>query len=195
MSKHSKTITYWGRRLAEAQQARQTARSVLAQAKVAQAAATTATAATAQAQAVVQGVAQAVQQQAHTQIAAIVTRCLAAVFPNPYKFHIAFERKRGKTEAQLQFIDQNDNTITDPLNEVGGGVIDVAAFGLRLAALVLASKPRRRLLLLDEPFANLSAEYRPVVAELIEELSHELGVQIILVTHYEEFHKGKVVKF
>ncbi|MCH8068353.1 MAG: ATPase, partial [Candidatus Marinimicrobia bacterium] len=73
-----------------------------------------------------QQVAQNIQQQAHDQIAGVVTRCLQAVFDDSYEFHIDFERKRGRTEAQLYF-SRNGNRL-DPMSASGGGCVDLASF-------------------------------------------------------------------
>lgn len=146
-----------------------------------------------QAQKLLQGVAEAVQQQAHQQIAAVVTRCLEAVFgEDAYEFVIQFEQKRGKTEAQLLF--RRDGLCVDPTSSAGGGVVDTASFALRLACLILSRPAKRRLLVLDEPFRFLSREYRPAVRELLLTLAKELGVQIIMVTHSTELVCGKVVE-
>jgi DNA repair exonuclease SbcCD ATPase subunit len=148
---------------------------------------------TAAAQAIIQQVARTCQQRAHRQIAAIVTRCLQAVFDDAYTFRIIFDRKpSGKTEPHLAFV--RDGVEYEPLDAAGGGVIDVAAFALRLAALLL-SVPRRRLLLcLDEPFRHLSKNHLPRVRGLLETLAAELKVQFIIVTHAEELQAGKVIE-
>lgn len=147
-----------------------------------------------QAQAIVQQVAEAVQQQAHEQVARMVTRCLQAVFGEEaaYTFKIDFERKRGRTEARLLFC--RDGMELEPLGAAGGGVIDVAAFALRLACLVLARPKRRRLLVLDEPWKHLSAEYRPAVRQLVLTLARELGIQFLICTHANELKIGKVIE-
>lgn len=145
------------------------------------------------AQKIVQGIAETIQEQAHQQIASIVTRCLEAVFgPEAYEFKIAFEQKRGKTEARLLFV--RDGMEIDPLFAAGGGVIDVAAFALRLACLLLARPQPRKLLVLDEPMKMLSADYHQPMRELLMRLSKELGVQIIMVTHASGLRIGKVIE-
>src|SRR4051812_23271268 len=58
-----------------------------------------------QAQGITQEVAEKVQQQAHQQIASVVTKALESVFEDSYEFKIVFERKRGRTEARLVFLD------------------------------------------------------------------------------------------
>ena len=149
--------------------------------------------ATQQAQAALQHIAAAVQQQAQGRIASIVSRCLRAVFgPDAYEFKIEFERKRGKTEARLLFV--RDGLEVDPLTASGGGAVDVAAFALRLAGLMLSRPPLRRLLVLDEPWRFLSSDRRPALRRLVEQLAAELDVQIILVTHSPDFVIGRCVE-
>lgn len=150
--------------------------------------------ATERAQLVARELAQEIQQQAHGRIAAVVTRCLEAVFgEGSYAFSIRFEEKRGKTDA-VMVLRQGDLEIEDFQQAVGGGVVDVVAFALRLAALRLARPARRMLLVLDEPFRFLSQQYRPAAAELLKSLSSDMGVQIVLVTHMEDFVLGKVIR-
>ncbi len=146
-----------------------------------------------EAQAIVQGVAQDVQQRVHSRIAALVTRCLKAVFgEDAYEFRIAFERKRGRTEARLYLV-RGDLEI-EPTEASGGGVVDVVGLGLRIACLMLHRPAKRKLLCLDEPLRHLSANYRPAARDLIEALAEELDIQFILVTHDEEFRIGNVVE-
>lgn len=146
------------------------------------------------AQKVLQVVAEAVQRQAHQEIAEIVNRCLDTVFEGEdYEFRIRFEQKRNRTEAQLS-LSRAGCDGGDGMECEGGGVVDVAAFGLRLASLLLSRPQKRKLLVLDEPFRFVSKEYRPAVAALLDALSREMNVQIIMVTHSEELMTGKVVR-
>lgn len=145
------------------------------------------------AQKIAQEVAKFCQESAVKQIEEIVTRCLSAVFgEDAYDFKISLVQKRGKTEAELLFTRDGNNI--DPLSSAGGGVIDVASFSLRLACLILSKPSRRKLLILDEPFKMLSAEYRPLVADLLEQLAKEMNIQFIIVSHHEEMQIGKVIK-
>lgn len=144
-----------------------------------------------EAQTLLQQLAQGVQQQAHACIAEIVSKCLEAVFVEPYEFKIEFERKRGKTEARLVFL-RNGHEI-DPLEGSGGGVIDVAAFALRLACLVLSNPASRKVMILDEPMKFLSKDYRPRFRELLKTISEDLQVQFIVVTHDPDLIGGVVV--
>ncbi len=137
-------------------------------------------------------VAQQIQQRVHDQIAAVVSRCLEAVFDDPYEFRLSFEQKRGRTEAKLSFI--REGMEISPMDGSGGGVIDVASFALRLACLMLTRPPGRRLVILDEPFKFVSEEYRERVKVMLEELADELGVQFVMVTHIDELQTGTVIE-
>ena len=145
-----------------------------------------------QAHKIIQEVAQVVQQEAHHRIASVVSRCLEAVFDDPYQFKIEFEQKRGRTEASLKFV--RNGMEVDPLSASGGGVVDVAAFALRLACLILLRPPVRRLMVLDEPWKHLSVQYRPRVRDLVETLADEMDMQFVIVSHSDEFRMGKVVE-
>jgi ABC-type thiamine transport system ATPase subunit len=146
---------------------------------------------TKEAQKHLQALAQALQQQAHKQIARIVSRCLKAVFGNEYDFRIEFEQKRGKTEADLLFL--KNGRKEDP-RLTSGGQRDVAGLALRLVALTLSNPAPRRLLLLDEPFSSLDNTNRPKIAALLETLSKELNLQIIMVTHIHDLELGTVIE-
>lgn len=136
----------------------------------------------------VTGVIGAMQAVTHERIATVVTRCLAFVFgPDAYAFAIRFEDK-GKVRFELT----RGGESFDPDDQVGGGVLDVAAFALRLA--VVTCLHAAKILVLDEPFRFVSREYRPAVARLLDVVAAEFGVQIIMVTHAEEMVCGRVIQ-
>lgn len=133
-----------------------------------------------------------VQERYHGQIMQIVSYCLKEVFgPDAYEFKIAFVQKRGQVEASLIF--ERDGEQFDPLNASGGGVLAVACFALRLSVLYLTKQSVRPFIVMDEPFAQLSVEYRERLAVLLEELADQFGFQFLLVTHEDAFQIGKLV--
>ncbi len=146
-----------------------------------------------EAQQILQRMIQGIQQSIHKRLADVVTRCLNAVFDDPYEFVIRFDRKRGKTEARLTFV-RDGKEFDDPLSQVGGGVIDVAALGLRLGCIMLMRPPVRRLVLLDEPGRFVAKVYRQKVRRMIERLAEDMGMQFVIVTHIEDFRMGKVIE-
>lgn len=145
-----------------------------------------------EAQKIIQSAAQATQESVHQRISKIVSEALQVVFDEPYEFKIEFVQKRGKTEAQLRFLREGTNF--DPEDEIGGGVVDLAAFALRVAAMILKRPTLNRLLILDEPFKFVSAKYVPMVRQLLEHLSSKLEVQFVIVTHNEDLHAGTVIR-
>lgn len=134
-----------------------------------------------------------VQERYHGQIMQIVSYCLKEVFgPDAYEFKIAFVQKRGQVEASLIF--ERDGEQFDPLNASGGGVLAVACFALRLAVLYLTKQSVRPFIVMDEPFGQLSVEYRERMAALLEELSNQFGFQFLLITHSEELELGRTFR-
>ena len=59
--------------------------------------------------------------------------------------------------------------------------MDVAAFALRIAAWSLGSTENT--LVIDEGFRFLSRDLQPRAADILSEISKELGLQIIQVSH------------
>ena len=143
------------------------------------------------AQEILQHLAQAVQEHAHKRIADVVSSCLAAVFEDPYEFKITFERKRGRTEARLSFV--RDGLEVDPLTASGGGMVDVASFAFRVACLMLHQPKLSRVVVLDEPFRYVSAQYQDNVRMMLEKLSEDLRVQIIFITHNPALATGRII--
>ena len=76
---------------------------------------------------IIQMVAKLTQSQLEIHISELVSLALEAVFPNPYKMVLRFETRRNRSEADLLLQDENGNLLS-PMDAVGGGVVDVAAF-------------------------------------------------------------------
>lgn len=142
----------------------------------------------------VQASAEEIQNHIHQQISKLVSKCLKAVFDDPYNFEIRFVKKRGKTDAQIVF--SRNGIEMNAKDGIGGGVLDVASFALRLACISLQNPRPRKLLILDEPFKFVSEkkEYRQRVRLLLETLSSEMGFQIVMVTHDPALTIGKVIE-
>jgi len=145
---------------------------------------------TTEAQQHLQLLAQKIQQQTHKQITKIVSRCMAAVFPDPYSLRVDFVRLRGKTEAKLIYYKEGHEV--DPLR-TSGGVLDISSLGLRIAQMLLSQPQSRKLLILDEPFGAVSAANLPKAAALLGTLSKEMQIQMVLVTHSTALEVGKVI--
>jgi hypothetical protein len=131
------------------------------------------------AQAFLQAVAQETQEKLKIHIEDIVQLALDPVFPGEYKFELIYEIKRGKTEAKLQFTTSGEEV--DIFGDDAGGVVNIASLGLLIAAWSLG--PTRNTIFLDEPFVQLSEDLQPYAAGMLKELSKELDLQFIIITH------------
>ena len=138
------------------------------------------------AQAFIQKVASDTQSKLKFHIEDIVNLALDSVFPNEYEFKVDFVPMRGKTEAHIVFTDKRSGREIDPMISNGGGAVDLACFALRLACHTL-ERDKDDIIILDEPFKFLSQDLRMRAGLLMRELSSKLGLQIIMVTHINEF--------
>lgn len=141
---------------------------------------------------ILQEVAASVQESAHKRISSLVTKCIRMVMGPSYTLIINFSKKRHKTEANI-YICKNGFKL-DPNDSSGGGVVDLAAFSLRVACLCMALPQGRKLICMDEPFKFLSPSYRPKARMMIEMLADELGIQFIFSTHSKKLQTGTIIE-
>lgn len=148
-------------------------------------------------QKIVQDVALATQNQLKLSVEPIIASALDIVYRDEaYGFQIDFEVKRNKTEASLYFT--RDGRKYSPLASSGFGVVDVAAFALRLALWNISKPVSRGVFVLDEPFKHVSENLQESVMEMVSTLSEKLGIQVIMITHNKESdvieHSDKVFR-
>ncbi len=137
------------------------------------------------AQIFLQKIAQETQEHLRFQIEDIVNLALETCFPGEYTFQIKFEISRGKTEAELVFLDQKTQRQIDPMNASGGGVVDLTTFALRIACYAL-ERGTDNVIVLDEPFRFLSRDLQQRAGEILKTLSERMNLQIIMVSHIGE---------
>lgn len=131
---------------------------------------------------VCQSVATEVQKQLSVKIDTIVNLALATCFGDEYTFKLNYVPARGKTEVEFLLL-QNGKEI-DPMNQNGGGLIDILCFALRVAVFNISHTDD--VMVFDEPFRFVSKGLREKVAEVVHTFSERLNIQIIEVTHVEE---------
>ncbi len=114
----------------------------------------------------------------------LVTNCLQAVFHNrDFQFKLNFQIKRNKMECVPTII-ENDRELS-PANEMGGGVLDIIAFAMRIVLWSMQYNKTRAFFMLDEPLrfcGNLISN----ACEMIKQISDGLGMQILIITHSDE---------
>ena len=134
---------------------------------------------------IIQVTARLTQSQLEIHISELVSLALEAVFPNPYKMVLKFETRRNRSEADLLLQDENGNLLS-PMDSVGGGVVDVASFALRIALFSLKRPKPRTVMIMDEPLRFLSSDLQDRASRMIKEVSDKLGIQFLIVSHDEK---------
>jgi DNA repair exonuclease SbcCD ATPase subunit len=117
-------------------------------------------------------------------ISNLVTFALASVFNPAPEFVASIETRRNQTEVDMLF--KEGDRLQPPLDSDGGGAVDISAFALRPTFWTLDKT--RPVFLLDEPFRNVSPNLQHKVSQMIEKISEELQVQIIMVSHAENIN-------
>lgn len=142
-------------------------------------------------QAVLQEVAKEVQSKLSIKIENIVNLGLKTCFGDEYEFKLRYVSARGKTETNFVLL-QNGKDI-DPMNQNGGGLIDILTLCLRIAVYNISRTDN--VIIFDESMKYVSRGLRNQAAELIHTLSEQLGLQFIEVTHIPEFEELSDKKF
>ena len=130
----------------------------------------------------------ALSAQSMGAVESLLTYGLQTAFPEQrLKCRLDTSVKRGQQWVDIRLVRESDGGVVDApiLDAFGGGPAAVISFLLRL--LVCRRTGLAPVLLLDEAFSFVSAEYVPGVAQLLRELADKIGLTIVLVTHQPAF--------
>lgn len=122
------------------------------------------------------------QKQLQYHISDIASLALESIFENPYKLILEFIKRRNKIECDILF-ERDEIKYDEPLENSGGGTIDVSSYALRIASWSMERPQTRNIIILDEPLKNISAEYQELASEMLKEVADKLNIQFIIVTH------------
>jgi DNA repair exonuclease SbcCD ATPase subunit len=125
------------------------------------------------------------------QIEAIVSKGLQTIFQEDLVLKIVNRMVGRRPETDFVLVSNSGDQVleTSILDARGGGVAAVAGFLIQ-AVLVLLTPGLRPVLFLDEVFAQVSQEYLPALSEFIKELVDKSPLQVVLVTHSQEFSEA-----
>jgi len=127
------------------------------------------------------------QKELKKYIEETTTMALQTVYGDDYEFLIEFDYTK-RDQIEIRFFIKHLGIKLEPRKDTcGGGVIDVCSFALRMICLTLEEPDVAAVLILDEPFKNVSAKYVPLVGQTIVDIADLLNLQIIMVTHIEGF--------
>lgn len=107
------------------------------------------------------------------------------------KFSIKQELKYNR--LAMRFAIENDGVEGDPVTSFGGGAVLISSLILRLA--VMSRMNMGNLLLLDESMFAVANQYIPAAADFMRKLAEELGINILMVTHNDEFMNNAHVAY
>lgn len=141
------------------------------------------------------------QFKAQTVIEELVTRGLQQIFDETLSFHIIASTKAKA--ASIEFLVRTSlpgGTVVDTpvMDARGGGLAATIGFLLRVVIMLLRGGARQdNILVLDETFAHVSDDYLDGVGEFLRELVDRTGIQIVMVTHQNQFLEfaDKVYRF
>jgi len=130
---------------------------------------------------IVNTVMMATQKQVKGFIEEMITLVLQSVYGDEYRAELEYEIKRNKSEATCYVIKGENKRLLK--SDVGGGVIDIYSFAMRIVLWALLKEKTNPTFWLDEPFKNVGKGKMPQASEIVKTLSEEFGIQFIINTH------------
>lgn len=109
-------------------------------------------------------------------------------FDKPYRVRLDLDFTRGKKSVSIVLLDSTnpeDPIEIDVKDGVGNGIRTVVSFILQ--AYYILSKKAYPILLLDESYSYLSAQYVPKFFELVNGFCEQKNLSVVLVTHDVRF--------
>lgn len=132
---------------------------------------------------IIQHVGTETQKKTVIKIEGLVTAAIRDVFQHEgYDFEMDLAYTKRTMSVEFFFV--RDGERYTPLECCGYGCVDVACFALRVA--IWSLNPSARVMFFDEPFKNVSKEYRERVGQFVHKISKELGFQFIITTHMRQ---------
>lgn len=123
------------------------------------------------------------QEKFKRRVESLVTLAIRSVFDREFDFALIFEEKNNQVTCTPMIYE--DDKVYIPKDDLGGGIIDVVSFALRIVLWSMESPRSRNVFILDEPFKNTGALISKA-GEMLKHLSSELNFQVILISHDEE---------
>lgn len=116
----------------------------------------------------------------------LVTECLHEVYDDTYSVEFDYGVRGNKTSVEISLVRKCDDgmVVKRQIDGFGGGVADTMSLPLKL--IVLANDPSYDpVLVTDEPGKHLDADRVRKFADFLKSVSHRLGIQVIMSSHWE----------
>ena len=126
-----------------------------------------------------------IREKIKVKLESLANSALRAIFTDKVmEFRIISNRAKQGMKYDLYIM--TDGALTPIHDAKGGGVLDVITLSLRISFLKLFSGKLRQTMLLDEPFKNLDSDRVVFAVEWLKQISKELEMQFIVITHINE---------
>lgn len=134
----------------------------------------------------IEGVASQERLAVKERVEKLITDCLHEVYDDTYSVEFDYGIRGNKTSVEISMVRKcgNGMVVKRQIDGFGGGVADTMALPLKLIVL-LNDGEYDKVLVTDEPGKHLDSERVVKFAEFLKEVSHRLGVQIIMSSHWD----------
>jgi hypothetical protein len=118
------------------------------------------------------------------QIETIITEAVRLVYGSEYRVELGYRVKNNRSSMDIEIVKETPyGEVRRTMEGIGGSVSDTISVPLRL--LVLLGTPRTgRVCALDESYKHVDKQRIELVAEFVKDISHKLGVQVIMCSHH-----------
>ena len=115
----------------------------------------------------------------------LITSCLHEVYDDTYSVEFEYGVKGSKTSVEIYIVRKcNDGMVVRRgIDGIGGGVADTVSLPLKLIVLINDNE-FDKVLVTDEPGKHLDTTRIVKFAKFVQEISHKLGVQVIMSSHW-----------
>lgn len=103
-------------------------------------------------------------------------------------FNVPYTVRYSETDQRF-VLDTGDNTV-DLSSDEGGGMVTVISFVFNLY--LIMKQKARRVMLFDEAWTQVSAGYFPAFIDFVHRVCHDLGFDLLLITHDERIAPSMV---
>jgi len=125
------------------------------------------------------------QAKLKSRIDSLVTLAINSVFDREFKFELLIEKKYNRMVC-TPIVTEGDRQYR-PKEDMGGGIIDIISFAFRVVLWSLEHPRSRNTFILDEPMRFVGkGELLDRAGNILSEMSHRLGFQLLVVTHEKE---------
>ena len=134
----------------------------------------------------IEGVASQERIAVKERVEKLITECLHEVYDDSYSVEFDYGVKGNKTSVEISMVRKcaDGMVIKRQIDGFGGGVADTIALPLKLIVL-MNDDEFDKVLVTDEPGKHLDTSRVGKFAKFIQTVSHKLGVQIIMSSHWD----------